>query len=180
MNSKKLIAFAIAVVGMFLLFGCTEPSPVASTLTPEQALAGSQARAIPGSYELTFHDSNAQHVSSLPVGATMYVHAYVEDSSGLPAQSGEVRFEVCRLPGQPGTRAPKAECETGRGVWELVARVKVDDPDASRFCVSGPGNACYPIGAASSARTRGYRFLYSPQGSSIAKGASPALDFIWF
>ena len=180
MTSRKLVAFTLAVVGTFLLFGCTEPSPVASSLTPEQVSVGSLAKPVPGSYELSFFDHNVQTITTLPVGNELVLHAYVQDSNGAPAQSGAVRFQFCSQGGRSLTTnpLPSAECDSaGAGAWVSLTTMKVN----GGFCPGlGTGNACVNFGAVQLPRTIGFRFEYSPQGSGIAKGASPAMDFSWF
>ena len=179
MTTRNLVAFTIAIAGIFLLFGCSDESPVSSSST-EQFVTESLAQAAPGSYQLSFLASSGQPVSSLPVNRELVLHASVQDSNGVSAQRGAVKFQFCSRRGGLSLQRdclPKIECQSGgTGVWVLVTTMKVD---AGTCPGLGSGNACVIFGLLSSPRTVGFRFEYTSQGSGIANGMSPALDFSW-
>ena len=122
-----------------------------------------------GLYELSFDTTGPVPLTNnrLPVGQELVLKAHVEDSSGNPAQRGEVIFQDCEVKNSP---APSAACNSGSGVWTHVFQMSVD----------ASGNASVDYGFISIPDTIGFRFRYLGQGSGIANGASAPGDVTWF
>ena len=131
-------------------------------------------------YVLSFQNSSAQPLTTLPVCTTseceeLLLKAHVEGSNQQPAQRGIVIFQYCSLKGLPPNditrpdEAPKEACETGSGTWANLASIKVN----------GSGEALLDFGVVLIPRTVGFRFRYIGQGSGIPNGVSDALNFTW-
>ena len=178
---------ALTVAASAVLFtGCADsparPTAASDAVTGSNALS---ARSSPGSYELSFHvevGDELVEVQSLAVsGEELILKAHVEDAAGTPAQTGTVVFEYCSFKGrrnditQPD-EAPKEACELGLAAWTRLGGVSVD---AQSCAGPGSGNACLTFGVVQIPRTVGFRFHFSAQRSSIAKGMSEAKDFTW-
>ena len=144
------------------------------------AVAGSNttvlaAQAVSGIYDLSFLGPNPTPPpdfvllpnNRLPVGRELVLKAHVQDTSGVPAQRGEVIFQDCEVKNSP---VPSAACNSGSGVWAHVFQMSVD----------ASGNASVDYGFISIPETIGFRFRYIGQGSSIANGASKSADVTWF
>jgi hypothetical protein len=150
---------------------------------PRAAVANASAT---GTYTLSFIarvDGTLQEVTSLPVLSTeLILKAYVADSSGQPAQRGTVTFEYCSYKGGPpnditrADEAPKEACEQGTASWARLMSLSVT---AGTCPGLGTGYACVNFGIVRIPRDVGFRFRYSPQGSSIAAGTSEAKNFTW-
>ena len=90
-------------------------------LPGSNALARTVRTVSPGVYDLNFEVySNGVYttVSSLPVmSQELILRAYVEDSDGVPAQSGTATFEYCSYKGLPtgdierADEAPRVACD---------------------------------------------------------------------
>jgi len=137
------------------------------------------ASTVPGSYELLFL-SSGQIVPTLPVCRPsscqeLTLRAHVESSVG-PAERGAVTFQYCSFKGGPPNditrpdEAPSSACEVdGTGRWANLQSIRLKearDVDVNFGIVQIP-------------RTVGFRFRYSPQGSSIASGTSAEKNFTW-
>jgi len=127
------------------------------------------ANTVPGLYELSFDTTGPVPLTNnrLPVGQELVLKAHVQDTSGNPAQRGEVIFQDCEVKNSPG---PSAACDSGSGVWAHVFQMSVD----------ASGNALVDYGFISIPETIGFRFRYIGQGSGIANGASKPGDVTWF
>ncbi len=127
------------------------------------------ANTVPGLYELSFDTTGPVPLTNnrLPVGQELVLKAHVQDTSGNPAQRGEVIFQDCEVKNSPG---PSAACDSGSGVWAHVFQMSVD----------ASGNALVDYGFISIPETIGFRFRYIGQGSGIANGVSKSGDVIWF
>ena len=185
---KKLTLVAVVLAGG-ALSGCSNHSPVAPE-TSSRAVAGPSATAakasVSGTYTLSFMarvDGTLQEVTSLPVlSAELILRAYVTDSSEQPAQRGTVTFEYCSFKGGPpnditrADEAPKEACEQGTASWARLTSLSVNSGTCPLLAT---GYACMNFGIVRIPRDVGFRFRYSPQGSSIAGGTSEAKNFTW-
>jgi hypothetical protein len=176
MARRNLTGLLTVVAGAIALVGCSDQSPVAPTPNGGPAAdVHALARAVAGSYELSFYTSGLVPVSSLPVFQELVLGAHVADASGAPAQGGLVTFQYCSYKGLPpnditrADEAPSAACATNEAKWANLASVPVD----------ASGNAYMNFGFVSIPRTVGFRFRYTGQGSGIANGVSAPADFTW-
>jgi hypothetical protein len=137
-------------------------------------------QATPGVYELSFQSTRGEIVSTLPICTQsvceeLILKAHIEDSSGVPANSGLVIFQYCSLKGLPPNdlsrpdEAPKAACESGAATWDRLVTIKVSET----------GDAFMDFGVVMKPRTVGFRFRYLRQGGEIASATSLAKDFTW-
>jgi len=176
-NSGRL-GLVIAVVAVV---ACSRESPVAPGPTPQGVGPAPSllARAVPGSYELSFYISGPdglETVTSMPVLTDeLILGAHVEDNAALPAQRGAVTFQYCSFKGLPpnditrADEAPSASCTDGSATWKNLLTVSVDTS----------GNAFMDFGLVQIPRTVGFRFRYASQGSGIANGTGAPRDFTW-
>jgi hypothetical protein len=186
----KRTLFVVVVAGASFAFAaCSSQSPVSPEPSPN-AVGGPSMMAAkasaPGSYTLSFIarvDGTLQGVTSLPVLSTeLILKAYVTDSFGQPAQGGTATFEYCSYKGGPpnditrADEAPKEACEEGTASWARLMSLSVT---AGTCPGLGTGYACMNFGIVRIPRDVGFRFRYSPQGSSIAAGTSEAKNFTW-
>jgi hypothetical protein len=186
----KRTLFVVVVAGASFAFAaCLSQSPVTPDTSagaaagPRAAVANASAT---GTYTLSFIarvDGTLQEVTSLPVLSTeLILKSYVADSSGQPAQRGTVTFEYCSYKGGPpnditrADEAPKEACEQGTASWARLMSLSVT---AGTCPGLGTGYACVNFGIVRIPRDVGFRFRYSPQGSSIAAGTSEAKNFTW-
>jgi hypothetical protein len=189
----KLIAVLIVACALAACAGQSPAAPSAQALGPIVASSPSgdgpsvqAVRADPGVYALSFHARLGgvwQEVSSLTVlSQELFLRASVTDSSGVPAQQGSVAFEYCsykKLPPNDITRAdeaPAAACDQGLASWKRLTSSSIS---AGSCPPSLDGSACAFFGVVRIPRDVGFRFRYSPQGSSIAAGTSEERDFTW-
>jgi len=148
------------------------------------ASLAAQGQGTPGSYKLSFQDSQGNPVSTLPVCTPvvceeLVLKAHIEDSSQHPAQRGIVIFQYCSLKGLPPNditrpdEAPLEACENGSASWANLGGFKVN----------GSGDALFDFGVVMIPRTVGFRFRYISQGSGIASSLSDpptGQNFTWF
>jgi hypothetical protein len=135
------------------------------------------AKAVPGSYVLSFVDTSRQPISQLPVhDGELVLKGHVENlSTGAPPRSGTIAFEYCSYKGLPpnditrADEAPKEACDSGAASWKQLAGVPVD----------GSGDGYLDFGVVQIPRTVGFRFRYTGQGSEIDKGVSLPANFTW-
>jgi hypothetical protein len=144
------------------------------------------AQGVPGTYELTlFKDARGgiteiTDLNPLFVNEELVLWAHVEDSSGVPASSGSVTFQVCRH-GRTDPR-PSSDCDIGgtaRWVSLITMKVTAETCLALPQEAHGPGNACVDFGFVANPRTIGFRFRYTGQGSGIAGDISDSKDATW-
>jgi len=155
---------------------------VAASLILMLSTRQSQSQGVLGTYELSFCPGSILYVNQ----AELLLHAYVADSSGSPALSGSVIFQVCTRGGDfHQDPQPSSACDIDNTAnWQtLQAPVKVNvagTPFCGSVCLPvGPGNACGFWGVVSNPRTIGFRFKYLGQGSGIANRTSEAKDVTW-
>ena len=172
-NLAGLFAVIVAAIG---IVACSDQSPVAPSASPRPpAEVAVLARAVSGSYQLSFFDNGLQPVASLTVFQELILGAHVADGSGAPAQGGSVTFQYCSYKGGPANdinrpdEAPSAACATREASWANLTSVAVD----------GSGNAYMNFGFVSIPRTVGFRFKFTGQRSGIASGVSAPSDFTW-
>lgn len=182
------LASIVVLLGGVGVIGCSSPSPAAPSLAHATGTDTSvkSSTGAPGGYSLTFLarvDRTLQEVASLPVSsAELILRAYVTDSSGNPAQKGTVTFEYCSYKGGPpnditrADEAPKEACAQGTASWARLTSMSVNPGTCAPL---GTGYACMNFGIVQIPRDIGFRFKYSPQGSSIASGVSDAKNFTW-
>jgi hypothetical protein len=156
---QKTVVAPILVLTSLLLLGTSQ----------------SQAQGVLGTYELSFCADGVPIGSTLFVGQELALHAYVADSSGTPASSGSVVFQVCTRGGRaiPNDPQPSSACDVDHTAsWASLAfpRLTVDGTTCLGCLPAGPGNACLGYGVVQSPRTVGFRFKYFGQGSGIANG----------
>lgn len=178
MSQLKFANLMVTGLAAAALIACSGESPVAPGPGQDGGL-DLQAKAIPGSYELSFFkfgSSGLEPVSSLPVSSEeLILGAHVEDNAGLPAGSGAVSFQYCSYKGLPpnditrADEAPSAACASGLATWDLLTTVPLD----------ASGNAFMNFGIVQIPRTVGFRFKYLSRGSGIANGMSAPADFTW-
>ena len=137
-----------------------------------------------GSYELFFYASRfgvLEEVSSMPVlSGELILRAFVEDSSGVPAQNGTVTFEYCSYKSLPpgdidrADEAPKEACDAGIASWRRLR--SLDIGNCPRF---GAGSACLNFGGVQIPRVVGFRFRFRGRTRDIDPGVSEAANFTW-
>ena len=177
----------VALLTTMAMAACSAESPVAPDGSP--AASGSvtaRAEVPPGRYDLAFHasgDWTYADIATLPVlSRELILKAYVSDSAGRPAEKGAVTFEYCSYKGGPPNditrpdEAPKEACEQGSASWARLTSMAISE---GRCPTLGSGYACMNFGIVRLPRTVGFRFRYSPQGSGIPSGISPARNFTW-
>jgi len=180
MSVSHLSKFIVTLAGTVTLAACSNEPPVGPSASPSLGGASAlAARAVPGSYELSFLarvDNVLQPVSTLPVmSQELILRAHVEDAAGIAAQRGRVVFEYCSLKGLPPndiTRAdevPFEACEQGAATWAHLLSIEVNEL----------GEASMNFGIVQIPRTVGFRFRYLGQGSGIASAVSMARNFTW-
>ena len=190
---SKLIPALLAAWSFAACGGQSPAAPSAQSVGPSVGASSSdagltvqKAGAVPGVYALSFLARIGgiwQEVSSLTVlSQELILRAVVTDSSGAPAPQGSVAFEYCsykKLPPNDITRAdeaPAAACAQGLASWKRLASWSISGGTCPP---STPGSACMNFGVVRLPRDVGFRFRYSPQGSSIAAGTSAERDFTW-
>jgi hypothetical protein len=185
MSHDRRLPHVFLFIAAVMAAGCAEESVTAPTTSPVGAVraAGSdplQARALAGSYQLSFVDSNLQPIATLPVCTQLsceelILQAHVDDGAGSPAQSGSVTFQYCSYKGLPpnditrADEAPSSACADGSAMWQNLGSASVN----------ASGNAYLDFGGVRIPRTIGFRFKYSSQHSGIASGTSAPQDFTW-
>jgi hypothetical protein len=180
MTRRSQSVFIVTLAGAVTLVACSNELPVRPSHSPRLGGAGAlAARAVPGSYELSFLarvDGVLQPVSTLPVGSQeLILTAHVEDAAGTAAQRGRVVFEYCSLKGLPPSditrpdEAPLEACDAGEATWAHLLSIEVNEL----------GEASMNFGVVQIPRTVGFRFRYLGQGSGIASGVSTARNFTW-
>lgn len=192
MTGRNPAVLIVAAFGLWLA-ACSGQSPVTPSKTPETARSvsgGSEqadsspitstARAVPGSYNLSFFVSTNTGLEPAP--STLIVNteelilgAHVADNSGAPAQGGLVTFQYCSYKGLPpnditrADEAPLDACANGSATWRNLITLQLN----------GSGDAYMDFGIVQIPRTIGFRFRYTGQGSGIANGVSEPKDYTW-
>jgi hypothetical protein len=189
MSRFTFATWLLSFAGALPMVACSSQSPVAPSdavgtapsvgvAAANAATASTAARALPGTYTLTFHDHTGAEVVSLPVlSDELILKAHVSDSSGQPAQSGSVTFEYCSYRGLPpnditrADEAPMSAClEGGTGRWRSMVMTSVNQS----------GEAGMDFGIVRIPRFVGFRFQYKGGSTSgIANGQSEPRDFEW-
>jgi hypothetical protein len=171
----------IPLAGVIAFLGCSSELPTTPAVARPPIAEGAQsAKAVAGSYQLSFLDSNLQPVSSLPACTISPCHelilgAHVEDANGDPAQAGFVTFQYCSYKGFPpndisrADEAPSSACADGSATWANLRSLSVD----------ASGNAYLDFGIVMIPRTIGFRFRYTGSKTGIANGDSAPADFTW-
>ena len=160
-------------VGTIVLVGCSSRSPVEPAAAPaaiesqEQVVAQAAGSA---TYEILFLKETRQGLQpvleyTLNVREYLVLKSRVADSSGIPAEQGQVTYEYCT---RQNAGAAGADCESGRGTWKRLLSMAVD-----RY------GSLAGFGACSRPRTIGFRFRYNPQGGDIPSGVSAVRDVSW-
>lgn len=131
------------------------PTEPAATAVPLDA-SPLAARPVDGNYDVEF----------LWSGGALTLVAHVRDAWNAAPAGGTVTFQYCSLgrPVDDVTRpdeAPSSACETGEGRWVTLSRVPLDAwGDATRW-----------FGPVSVVTVIGFRVVYSPEGSGVARGS---------
>lgn len=168
--NRRIPTLVLAAVSMA---ACSEQLPVGPL---ESTGAAPLAKAVAGSYELTFL-KNGQEVSTLPVGfgSGVILKAHVDDAFDVAA-SGSITFQYCSYKGRPpnditrADEAPSAACADGSAAWaNLIYPITLDDS----------GDAYAGFGIVQIPRTVGFRFKFAGKGTAIANGVSQPRDFTW-
>ena len=157
-----------------------------TTLLGSHGFAQSERTMNPGFYYLNFETYSGgvyAPVTSLPVmSQELILRAYVEDNSGVPAQSGTVAFEYCSYKGGPpndierADEAPKEACDAGIARWRRLASRDVNEGSCPGL---GVGNACLNFGIVRIPRDVGFRMRFSGKRSGIDSGMSEESNFTW-
>ena len=181
MQRQHSASLLIALVGSVTLVACSSESALAPAVSVKSPVGEAEyAKAVAGSYQLSFLNTSLQPVSTLTVCTIssceeLILGAHVEDANGAPAQGGSVTFEYCSYKGLPpndisrADEAPSSACADGSAKWANLLTVSVN----------ASGNAYMDFGFVRIPRTIGFRFRYTGQRSGIANGVSAPGDFTW-